>query len=94
MNQPRRVVIEGQAIATLARAWDALAGALDLPAHFGRNLDALHDCLTGDVPGPLVIEWRHWRATEERLGQGVRPMRETLEEAAATRDDLEVRFPD
>jgi RNAse (barnase) inhibitor barstar len=41
---------------------DALAKALELPAHFGRNLDALYDCITdlkplpdADQPGFVVI---------------------------------------
>ncbi len=41
---------------------DAIAAAFDLPAHFGRNLDALYDCVTdleplpgADQPGFLVV---------------------------------------
>ncbi|MCL4747016.1 MAG: barstar family protein [Burkholderiaceae bacterium] len=31
---------------------DALAKAFELPKHFGRNLDALYDCVTDLEPGP------------------------------------------
>ena len=41
---------------------DSLARAFELPAHFGRNLDALYDCMTelkplaeADQPGFVVI---------------------------------------
>ena len=87
-----RAVIEGAAIATLDDAWDALAAALALPGHFGRNLDALHDCLTGDVPGPLTIEWRDAAASEQALGAAFARLRATLEEAATERADLRVEF--
>ncbi|GAA4806125.1 barstar family protein [Nocardioides caeni] len=37
----------------------AIGGALHLPDHFGRNLDALHDCLR-DRSGPTVLLWDAW----------------------------------
>ncbi|MEQ6901190.1 barstar family protein [Nocardioides sp. YIM 152588] len=36
-----------------------LGAALDFPAHYGRNLDALHDCLR-DLAEPTVLVWRGW----------------------------------
>ena len=34
---------------------DILSRALALPEHYGRNLDALWDCLTGDLSVPCEI---------------------------------------
>ena len=34
-----------------------LAAELGLPEGYGRNLDALWDCLTGYLPKPLRIRW-------------------------------------
>ena len=46
-----------------AAGWDTpekahadLAKALDFPAYYGKNLDALHDCLTDLPDTQLVIE--------------------------------------
>ncbi|UJW32247.1 barstar family protein [Saccharothrix sp. AJ9571] len=39
-------VLPGPAPVTKAAAMDAIAAALDFPDWFGRNLDALYDCLT------------------------------------------------
>lgn len=36
-------------------AW--LADKLNFPATYGHNLDALWDCLTGDIKLPLTILW-------------------------------------
>ncbi|MCC7273712.1 MAG: barstar family protein [Alphaproteobacteria bacterium] len=88
----RHVTIDGAAIATPAQAWDALAAALELPAHFGRNLDALFDSLTRDVPGPLAVTWRAAAATERTLGSYFHRLRATLEDAARARSDLTVAF--
>lgn len=38
------------------KAHEALAKALDFPAYYGQNLDALHDCLTDLGDTELVIE--------------------------------------
>ena len=42
----RRVEICGTQLTTKDTVHDALAAALELPEWYGRNLDALHDCLT------------------------------------------------
>ena len=40
-------LIDGAAIETREQLHDALAEQLSLPEYYGRNLDALFDCLTG-----------------------------------------------
>ena len=42
-------------ISTIRALHIYLAYQLDLPAHYGRNLDALHDVL-GDICAPLRVE--------------------------------------
>jgi RNAse (barnase) inhibitor barstar len=43
------------------RCWTAIAAAFTFPAHFGKNLDALYDCMTdlvhkaGQQPGFVVV---------------------------------------
>ncbi len=32
---------------------------LELPEHFGANLDALWDCLTGDISLPVSVQFVH-----------------------------------
>lgn len=44
---------------TSREALDAIGRALAFPAYYGRNLDALWDCL-GDLPGPSVLIWDGW----------------------------------
>lgn len=44
-----------------------LAQALDLPAYYGRNLDALHDCLT--ERGKVEIEITHQEELLSALGK-------------------------
>ena len=42
----KRVEINGARLTTEESVHEALALALELPEWYGRNLDALHDCLT------------------------------------------------
>lgn len=69
-----------------------LARELDFPAHFRPNLDALFDVLTTDVAGPVRIEWRLSAPLEAALGADLVPLRRTLADAAAARDDLELEI--
>ncbi|MCK7468404.1 MAG: barstar family protein [Desulfosudis oleivorans] len=46
-------------IRSLDDLYDQLASRLSLPAHFGRNLDALWDVLSTDIEGPFEIVWKH-----------------------------------
>lgn len=51
--------LRGAEVATAADFHDAIADALVLPSYYGRNLDALADCL-GDVDGSQLLLWDDW----------------------------------
>ena len=42
----KQVILDGTRIQTRAQLHDALQSLLELPAWYGRNLDALFDCLS------------------------------------------------
>ena len=51
------VLIDGAAIENREQLHDALTAQLALPEYYGRNLDALYDCLT-EVAESCTIELR------------------------------------
>lgn len=63
-----------------AQLMDRLALALDLPPWFGRNWDALADCLTevGHDPGTVL----EWTGADDLPVELSGPLREILEERA------------
>ncbi|MCC7045894.1 MAG: barstar family protein [Alphaproteobacteria bacterium] len=71
-------------MATVDALHDRLARGLALPAHYGRNLDALWDCLMVDVKGPVEIALRH----PDRARPALAPYLTLLREAATKRRDL------
>ena len=55
----RRIELDGACLTRRGQAMEYLDGRLELPEWWGRNLDALHDCLTGlDRPVRLVLRGR------------------------------------
>lgn len=64
-----------------------LAEQLALPEWYGKNLDALYDCLT--EPGEkITLTLRGREALEERLGGYARTFQRVLEEASRTGDRI------
>lgn len=86
----RRCILDGNTLDSLAAVHEALARDLGFPAHYGGNLDALWDVLTGDLPGPAEISWRNAAISRERFGEGFERLARVLREAAKERDDLRV----
>lgn len=87
-----RVVLDGKKVASMDDFYDALASQLALPDHFGRNLDALWDVLTGDVEGPLEIVWQHAVDSQQGMGDRFHAVVALLLEAAKERPDITVKL--
>lgn len=79
-------------IRSTAHFYDELARQLAFPAHFGRNLDALWDVLSGDVEGPLEIVWEGTQISRAHMGNDYAKLAELLEEAAAERGDMTLKL--
>ncbi len=73
---------------TLDAVYGALQKQLALPAHFGRNLDALWDALTADVAGPVEIVWHEHAWARARLGPDYDRLITTLREVETARGDF------
>ncbi|WP_323791836.1 barstar family protein [Nocardioides sp.] len=56
--------LDGAQVLTVGALHEALAEALGFPDYYGRNLDALADCLS-DQPDAQVLLWDDWGAFAE-----------------------------
>lgn len=84
----KRCIVNGQVIHSLDDLYDRLASGLSLPAHFGRNLDALWDVLSGDVAGPFEIVWKHADESKKLMGRDYSRIIKLLKELEKERDDF------
>ncbi|UTH76725.1 barstar family protein [Chromobacterium sp. IIBBL 290-4] len=76
-------------IISLEQLFEELSRQLRLPPHFGRNLDALYDCLANDVQGPYELIWRETAESRQALGADVyATVLEILETVAEERGDV------
>lgn len=76
-------------ITSLEQFYDELTRQLQLPAHFGRNLDALYDSLSADVSGPFEIIWRDTEQSRQQLGTDLyATLLEILQSVAEERGDV------
>jgi RNAse (barnase) inhibitor barstar len=74
-------------VTSKAEALDAIGAALRFPAWYGRNLDALYDCLTdlSWLPaGEHVLIWSGYRDLELADPEGYRAVLTVLDDASAT----------
>ena len=84
--------LPGRMICSLDIFYDEVAHQLDLPAYFGRNLDALWDVLTTDIAGPVEVVWEHAAASRQAMGEDFDRVADLLKQVALERDDFQVRF--
>ncbi len=61
------VYLDGRALDSREALHQALSALLAFPAYYGKNLDALHDCLT-DLSDPAGPEARHFAARAHEKG--------------------------
>jgi ribonuclease inhibitor len=90
-KRPKRAVIPA-GCKSIEEIYDILARDLGLPRHFGRNLDALYDTLTGDVEGPFEIVLEDAKALEAAVGVQGRPLLKLLRDVGKARRDVRLVF--
>ena len=78
----RIIVLDGAEMTSRAALHDYLAARLDLPDWYGRNLDALYDCLT-DRSRPTLLVLCREEALATALGDYGRRLVRVLERSAA-----------
>lgn len=86
-------VLDGRAMTDRAAAHAHIKAVLELPEHYGRNLDALYDMLT-ERAQPTKVILKNADCMKTRLGQYAAALIDTLIQAAAKNPALEVKIED
>ena len=82
-----QLILDGAKLKYRCRVHRVLAKKLGFPAWYGRNLDALYDCLT-DLHEDTELVLRSWTSPNLQL------MRRVMEDAAAENPHLTVTAED
>lgn len=85
----KHCILDGQTIETRDQLHNALKQALELPDWYGRNLDALYDCLT-DSHTALSIEFQNREALTDHLGRYAKALEQVIRDAAEENEHIEV----
>ncbi len=88
----KRYTLDGNKIGSLADFYDRISSLMKLPAHFGRNLDALWDVLATDIEGPFEINWTHADNSRKLMGKDFDRVVKLLRELEEERDDFELKI--
>jgi ribonuclease inhibitor len=65
----KEIVFDSLHVKSIGELHRELARSLDFPGHYGMNLDALYDCLSGEIALPLRIIWRNYHVTRLKVGK-------------------------
>ena len=86
-----RAIIECSAVQNKEDLHAALAKALDFPAWYGGNLDALHDLLT-DIAADTTLQLHDWPQAEAALGPYGQRVEKVLAICALENPKLTIEF--
>lgn len=83
------ITVDCAAIASAREFHEALKQALGLPAWYGHNLDAMHDCLT-ELACPTHLTLDHFSCLKTSLGDYAGKLLYVLHICAEENPDLEI----
>ena len=85
----KEVLIDGRDVFTIADIHEILAEELGFPDYYGKNLDALYDCLT-EISEEVSIGFRNADVLRERLGIAFERLCRVIADAAEENGRIEL----
>jgi len=89
----KTLIIDGREELSRAELHEKIASALDFPEYYGKNLDALYDCLT-DMADETEIEIVDFEAFSECHGKYANRLVRVILEACEGKEKLHIKFKD
>ena len=77
-------------IETLNGLHEYLKQQMNLPDHYGNNLDALYDCLTGEIELPVKITFENLSVLEKKIGEKAHAVFTVFQDAANDTGKIEI----
>ena len=87
----REIIIDGKELTDREALHEILKNKLGFPEYYGKNLDALFDCLT-DISEKTTIVFLDFDAVKENLGGYAEALKKVLKCADAENDALKIKL--
>ena len=87
----KTIIIDGNEIISMSEIHTIFAEELDFPDWYGKNLDALYDCL-GDVAEEVEIIFENTSELEENLGISFQKLCHLLEDISEENEYISVEI--
>ncbi len=87
----RKFHLNCESITTRPELHDKIAHKFDFPEWYGKNLDALHDCLL-DISQNTLITVENYALLEEKLERYASAFKKVLENSSAENKFLDIEF--
>lgn len=87
----KTIIIDGNEIISMSEIHDLFVEELDFPEWYGKNLDALYDCL-GDMTEEVEIIFENVPELEENLGISFKKLCRLLEDVSSENDYISVEI--
>lgn len=86
----KKIVIDGEKITSMSDFHDFVSKELDFPSFYGRNLDAMYDCLT-DIAVETEIVVENFDKLEYELGKYAAIILKVLEDASEVNENIKLK---
>ncbi|MEN6320263.1 MAG: barstar family protein [Syntrophaceae bacterium] len=87
----KKVVFDSSHVETITQLHTELARMLDFPDYYGANLDALYDCLSGEIELPLTLIWKNYHMTKTKLGKDADKVLKVMKDFAREDPDFTIK---
>lgn len=91
MAENKTIQVDLSKVTTEKKLHDTLQKGLSLPDYYGKNLDALHDCLT-DIMEPTDITFVGYKPAKKALEAAFYAFRNVVEDSAEENENLTIRW--
>ena len=91
MAENKTYLVDLSKVDTERKLHNALQKGLSLPDYYGKNLDALHDCLT-DIMEPTVITFVGYKPAKKALEAAFYAFRKAVEDSAEENENLTIQW--
>ena len=62
----KKIILDGSSIHTIEDFYCKISDLLEFPDNFGKNLDALWDCLSGHIDTNIELIWENHKIFKEK----------------------------